>query len=299
LLEECNYYPYGLIFDQNQAFAGLTSTNYLYNGKELQQNEFGAGGNGLSLYDYGARMYDVQIGRWTQVDELASKYESWTPYQYVRGNPVGLMDPDGKGDSDFKDKDGNLVAHHDDGSNAVYQQTGEGTTLHYAKTDEKSKSGGTDAITPASQTSVLEEQQKLNIKNPALQQGNGMTHCNQATQNIQRALGSALDKDLLVSGNANTMATSMATNANYKAVDAATAEKTAQSGGLAILAFKNPVAGRSGHMATFSVGANIKLGQIANVGLSYATGFVPAADSPKAVFTKTDYTTNVKFYILK
>ncbi|MGS0747491.1 RHS repeat-associated core domain-containing protein [Halpernia sp. GG3] len=60
--------------------------NYKYNGKELQED---------GIYDYGARMYMPDIGRWGVVDPLAEFQRKINPYAYCYNNPVNFYDPTG------------------------------------------------------------------------------------------------------------------------------------------------------------------------------------------------------------
>ncbi|MFC4870568.1 RHS repeat domain-containing protein [Negadavirga shengliensis] len=90
VVQETHYDPWGLeLSGLGFQYEGVKENRYLYNGKELKDDlDFG-------LYDYGARMYDPAIGRWSVVDPLAEQMRRHSPYNYAFNNPLRFIDPDG------------------------------------------------------------------------------------------------------------------------------------------------------------------------------------------------------------
>lgn len=75
--------------------AGSLINRKKFTGKNQQSDEF-SDGSGLEWTDFGARMYDNQIGRWHTPDALAEKYHKISPYSYAGNSPVYFYDIDGR-----------------------------------------------------------------------------------------------------------------------------------------------------------------------------------------------------------
>ena len=62
-----------------------------FNGME-KDNEVKGLGNSL---DFGARMYDSRLGRFTSVDQLAKSFAGISPYLYAQNSPIAMIDRGG------------------------------------------------------------------------------------------------------------------------------------------------------------------------------------------------------------
>ena len=86
-----------------------------FSGKE-DQSFLGAG---IPLLDFGARMYNPAIARWTAADPLSEKYYGISPYVYCANNAICLVDPTGKDWYSTTDSEGNILYHYNDN---IYSQ---------------------------------------------------------------------------------------------------------------------------------------------------------------------------------
>jgi RHS repeat-associated protein len=88
-LDLANYHPFGLTFN-SYSRENSTAQDYKYNGKEAQTEL------GLGWLDYGARMYQPEIGRFSTIDLAGEKFYPLSPYCYSANSPILLSDPTGK-----------------------------------------------------------------------------------------------------------------------------------------------------------------------------------------------------------
>ena len=95
IVQANSYYPSGALVTDVQTSVQLGSTSgdvqtHKFLGKELDRMY------GLDWYDLGARRYDAAAGTFWAMDPLCEQYYHISPYAYCAGDPVNMIDPDGR-----------------------------------------------------------------------------------------------------------------------------------------------------------------------------------------------------------
>ena len=111
IIEENNYYPFGLKhkgynMGGDNSLGNDLAQKWKFGGKELDESLNGI----LNSYDFGARNYDPELGRWMNIDPLAEKMRRHSPYNYAFDNPILFMDPDGMAPQQATDGYGNKIS---------------------------------------------------------------------------------------------------------------------------------------------------------------------------------------------
>ena len=102
--------------------ASTSSPNrWHFSGKESQSFLYA----NIPLLDFGARMYNPTIARWTTADPLSEKYYGISPYVYCLGNPISIIDPNGM-DIWTMDEKGNVVWVKESDDHRLYYMNNDG-----------------------------------------------------------------------------------------------------------------------------------------------------------------------------
>jgi RHS repeat-associated protein len=83
-----DYYPFGLTFN-SYSRENSVPQDFKFNGKE-EQDELNVG-----WLDFGARMYQPDLGRFFTQDRFSENYFDYSPYHYVGNNPLKYVDING------------------------------------------------------------------------------------------------------------------------------------------------------------------------------------------------------------
>ncbi|SMG11512.1 RHS repeat-associated core domain-containing protein [Marivirga sericea] len=104
-----SYYLFGMSQHYSYQRELSKKQHYTYNGKaSITDLDFG-------WLDFGARMYQADLGRWFKVDPMAEDRDWLSPYNYVQNNPMIRIDPDGALDAPIYDTAGEFLGTDNEG----------------------------------------------------------------------------------------------------------------------------------------------------------------------------------------
>ena len=130
VIETNDYYPFGKRIPVTNSVAepveattqsATSPDRWLFSSKESQPFLNAS----IPLLDFGARMYNPVIARWTASDPLSEKYYGISPYVYCLGNPISIIDPNGM-DIWTMDEKGNVVWVKESDDHRLYYMNNDG-----------------------------------------------------------------------------------------------------------------------------------------------------------------------------
>lgn len=157
--QENHYDPWGQNLVGIES-AGTPNARFQYNGKEKQEDF------GLGWLDYGARMYNAQLGRWNGVDIMSDSYSNISTYTYALNNPIMYIDIDGN-EIGIKDPSSKKVYIYEAGKKApekapdFVKQAWNSINSSYYSGDNLAKSVINDLTNTRTDYSVVIEETKL------------------------------------------------------------------------------------------------------------------------------------------
>ena len=130
VIETNDYYPFGKRIPVTNSVAepveattqsATSPDRWLFSSKESQSFLNAS----IPLLDFGARMYNPAIARWTASDPMSEKYYGISPYVYCLGNPISIIDPNGM-DIWTMDEKGNVVWVKESDDHRLYYVNNDG-----------------------------------------------------------------------------------------------------------------------------------------------------------------------------
>ena len=147
-----DYYPYGTVSRMWTASSTTDSSEkrYRFGGKEIAGSSLtdltGIGAApGAPYLDFGARLYSPRTATWLSPDPMLENYYDVSPYAYCAGNPIILVDIDGRSYGDYYSYWGYFVGTDGLNDNKLYLIDDLGITnfqktfQHYNNPEEKAE----------------------------------------------------------------------------------------------------------------------------------------------------------------